>query len=94
VAAIASLVLGSLALLLGVFFSWALVFGFLGIGAGLWGFKSRWRQIAVIGLLVSMMGVFGSSARLVYDAFTWWTGQSLFDAAPPNVDSTLPDSLE
>lgn len=95
VAAVASIVLGALALLLGVFFSWSLLLGFVGLGAGLWGFRSRWRQMAVIGLLLSLMGIAGSSARLAYDSFTWWYGQSpLGPSAGPGTESTLPDSLE
>ena len=95
IAAIASIVLGAISLLLGVFFSWAVVLGMFGLAAGIWGFRSRWRQIAIIGLLLSLMGMAGSSARLAYDAFTWWYGQSpLGPMTAPDIESQLPDSLE
>jgi hypothetical protein len=94
IAAIASIVLGAVSLLLGVFFSWALALGALGLAAGIYGFRSRWRQLAIIGLLLSLMGLAGSSARLAYDAFAWWYGTSPLGAPDPGVDSQLPDSLE
>jgi hypothetical protein len=95
VAAIASIVLGGASLLLGVFYSGAVLLGMLGLAAGIAGFRSRWRQMAVIGLLVSLMGIAGSSTRLAYDAFAWWNGQSLLaPATTPESDSQLPDSLE
>ena len=68
-AAILSVVFGVLAIGMGGFFSWALIFAILGLIGGVWGVRSRFRTAAIIGLICCLLGVTVGSVRLAYDTF-------------------------
>lgn len=93
VAAVLTVILGLATIGLGLLSGWALLLGILGLSAGIWALRSRWKSLAVVGLLLCCLGMTVCGVRVAYDAFTWWFGEPPLESGADPADE-LPDVLE
>jgi hypothetical protein len=69
--AVGGFVLGLLAVAGSFITSYSIINGVIGLLLGIWGLKSNHRRLAVIGIVLSMVGVILSSVQ-INDLIQWW----------------------
>ena len=78
--AIASVILGSLGCLWGLFSGWAIVLGVIGVGLGLIGMRSqRQRDTATMGLVLSVIAFFLGGGQIAFDIWVQYSSQQWID---------------